>query len=155
MARNVFPTKSGAAFAWSILMTIAMSSFAMLFLPLLIACQPMPPRIPSPFGQPTADAPMTTQGIVMSVERPRPEDSQAFVHVVITPADQHPIRLVLAPGWYLEKSGLRFEPRETVEVRGKQVVQNGESSIVVQTVRQGDRNYVLRDEREQPTWLKP
>lgn len=98
---------------------------------------------------------MTTQGVVLSVERPRPEDTQAFVHVVITPADQRPVRLVLAPGWYLEKSGLHLEPRESVEVSGKHVVENGESTIVVQSVRQGGHSYVLRDERERPAWLKP
>lgn len=91
----------------------------------------------------------------MSVERPRPEDSQAFVHVVIAPTDQRSIKLVLGPGWYLEEKGLRFEPRQTVEVRGRQTTQSGESTIVVQSIRQGDRSYVLRDEREQPAWLDP
>lgn len=129
--------------------------FPMLSLAFLMGCQPVAPRVPSPFGQPTADAPLTTRGVILSVERPRPDDSQAFVHVVIAPADQQPIRLVLAPGWYLQKSGLRFEAREPVEVRGKYVVQNGEPSIVVQSVRQGDRSYVLRDERERPAWLEP
>lgn len=135
-------------------MKSAKSLWFTLPLALLGGCSPVPPRAPSPFGQPTAEAP-TTRGVVMSVERPRPEDSQAFVHVVIAPTDQQPIKLVLAPGWYLEEKGLRFEPQQTVEVRGRQTTQHGDSTIVVQSVRQGDRSYVLRDEREQPAWLKP
>jgi len=35
----------------------------------------------------------------------------------------------------------------------KHVIQNGEPSIVVQSVRQGERSYVLRDPQERPAWL--
>ena len=95
------------------------------------------------------------QGVVSSVERPRPEDGQAFVHIVITPSDTQPIRLVLAPGWYLEEQGIRFEPNQTVQASGKRVVENGQPSLVVQTLRRGEQSYILRDEREQPVWREP
>lgn len=97
---------------------------------------------------------ITMEGIVSSVERPRPEDSQAYVHLVVTPADGVPIRLVLAPGWYLDEQGIRLEPRQTVQVSGKRVVKDGQSGIVVQRLRRGDESYILRDEHEQPKWLK-
>jgi hypothetical protein len=118
-------------------------------------CQPQTPRIPTPFDKPSAGGPIAVDGVVLSVERPRPEDNQAFVHLVISPADSKPIRLVLAPGWYLEEKGLHFEPQQTIHANGKRVVQNGEPSIVVQTIRQGDRNYLLRDQSEAPAWTSP
>jgi hypothetical protein len=126
-----------------------------LVMALLIGCAPVTSQGLSQSGPSAAEASSTTRGVVLSVERPRPEDSQAFVHVVITPAEERPIRLVLAPGWYLEERGLRLEPQQAVEVRGRHVVQDGEPSIIVQSVRQGERSYILRDEREQPAWLKP
>ena len=98
---------------------------------------------------------MTLQGVVSSVERPRPEDGQAFVHIVVTPSDTQPIRLVLAPGWYLEEQGIRFEPNQTVQASGKRVVENGRPSLVVQTLRHGEQSYILRDESEKPVWREP
>lgn len=126
-----------------------------LLLAILATCKPIPSRIPTPFDQPHAGKPMTVEGVVLSVERPRPEDTQAFVHLVISPADRPPIRLVLAPGWYLEERGLRFEPRDTIQANGRPVVENGESNIIVQSIRQGDRSYLLRDQHDQPAWQEP
>jgi hypothetical protein len=93
--------------------------------------------------------------VVSSVERPRPDDAQTFVRIVLVPADKQPIRLVLAPGWYLEQQGIRFEPQQAVRVEGKRTEENGAPTIVVRRIHQGERSYVLRDEQEQPAWLKP
>jgi hypothetical protein len=125
-----------------------------LLLAILPACKPTPPRLPTPFNQPQAGRQTTIEGVVLSVERPRPDDSQTFVHVVISPADRTPIRLVLAPGWYLEEKGIRFEPRDLVQASGRRVVENGEPNIIVQSIRQGDR-YLLRNEQDQPVWHAP
>lgn len=117
-----------------------------------VACQPMlppPPNLAAP--QPAISA----QGTVLSVERPRPEDSQAFVHVTISPAGEQPVRLVLGPGWYLDQQGLHFEPNESLSAEGRAVVENGQQQIVVRRLTLGDRSYVLRDEAERPVWLKP
>jgi hypothetical protein len=117
------------------------------------ACQPTVPRIPSPVAAPGSN--VTARGTVLSVERPTPEDSQSFVHVTITPSDRNPVRLVLAPGWYLDEQGLRFEPRESISVEGRAVVEQGQRKIVVQRVQRGEHSYLLRDEHERPLWLKP
>lgn len=113
------------------------------------------PSLPMP--DPLAPGPVAAgvEGIVSSVERPRPEDAQAYVHVVITPRERQPIKLVLAPGWYLDRQGIRFEARESVRVEGREVLENGEPRIVVRRLHQGDRSYLLRDDNEQPVWLKP
>lgn len=108
---------------------------------------PMPPRELAAAGDPVA-----TQGIVSSVERPRPEDSQVFVHVVMTPGDQRPIRLTLAPGWYLDREGLDLAPNDAIRVEGNRAMRAGEPEIVVRRVYKGDRSYILRDERSRPVW---
>lgn len=128
---------------------------ARLLLPLLLGCQPLPPTAPPPLGQPSPNGSMVTEGVISSVERPRPEDAQTFVHVVMIPADKQPIRLVLAPGWYLDEHGIRFDPQQSLRVEGRRTVENGTPTIVVRSLQQGERSYILRDEQEQPAWLKP
>jgi len=125
-----------------------------LLMAVLLGCQPLPPQAPLQ-GQPSASGSMVTEGVISSVERPRPDDAQTFVHVVVTPAGKQPIRLVLAPGWYLDEQGIRFEPQQTLWVQGRHTLENGAPTIVVRSIRQGERSYVLRDEHEQPAWLKP
>lgn len=128
---------------------------SMLLLAVLNGCSSVAgTAVPPPRVDPRTESMITMEGIVSSVERPRPEDSQAYVHLVVTPADGVPIRLVLAPGWYLDEQGIRLEPRQTVQVSGKRVVKDGQSGIVVQRLRRGDESYILRDEHEQPKWLK-
>jgi hypothetical protein len=71
------------------------------------------------------------------------------------PRDQQPVRLVLAPGWYLDEQGLRFTPNESLRVEGTRGNEDGPTLIVVHRLQRGDRSYLLRDEREQPLWSKP
>ena len=121
---------------------------------LAAGCQP-PPHLPEPVGRPIAGDQATLQGVVLSVERPRPEDSQAYVHVLLAPAGQEPIRLVLAPRWYLDKQGIRYDANEKLTVRGQRVVEGRRSTVIARQVRQGDKSYILRDEKDRPAWLEP
>lgn len=119
-------------------------------------CQPrVPPHAPGPWTQPARAGSVVAEGVVLSVERPRPEDSQAYVHVVLEPSGGQPVRLVLAPGWYLDREGIRFDPRDPLRVEGKRASEEGTTTIVVERLQQGERSYVLRDEQERPAWLEP
>lgn len=118
----------------------------------IVACQPYGPPPPHEPLPPIASPQITAQGTVLSVERPRPEDSEAFVHVVIVPQDQRPVRLALGPGWYLERQGLRFAPSDPVLAKGRSVRRNGESTLEVETIEQGGKSYVLRDGQHRPAW---
>lgn len=124
----------------------------LVLLPLASACQPPPRRIPDPYSQPQAGSPSTLQGVISSVERPVPDDSRAYVHVVLTPFDRRPVRLVLAPGWYLEEQGLRLAPDDSLRVEGRRVVGDGGEAFVVKRVHHRDRDYDLRDDHDQPKW---
>jgi hypothetical protein len=92
------------------------------------------------------------EGVVSSVERPSPDDSKAYVHVVLTPSDRNPIRLVLAPGWYLDEQGLRLAPNDSLRVEGRHTQEGGAPAFVVRRLERGERAYELRDAREQPKW---
>ena len=119
------------------------------------SCAPTVPFPRRESAPPAASDRVSTQGVVLSVERPRPEDSQSFVHVVINPDDQRPIRLALAPGWYLDRQGLKFAPNDPIRVEGSRGSARGEPEIVVHRVYQGERSYILRDEQSRPVWLRP
>jgi len=115
----------------------------------------MPPHIPGATARPLASALVSMEGVVLSVERPRPEDNQSYVHVVLAPTGAEPIRLALAPGWYLDRQGIRYDAHENLRVEGRRGAEGEPSTLVVQRVHQGNRSYVLRDERDQPAWLTP
>ena len=118
------------------------------------SCQPRVPRVPGPWAEP-ARGTVIAEGVVLSEERPRPEDAQSYVHLLIEPRGEQPIRLVLAPGWYLDERGLRFAPNESVRVEGTRSSEGGPTLILVHRLQRGDRSYVLRDDRAQPVWSTP
>jgi hypothetical protein len=121
---------------------------AVALLAIAFGCQPRVPRLPD---GPIAERRVSAQGSVISVERPRPDDTQTYVHVLIAPADSQPVRLILAPGWYLDRQGLRFEPNQKVVVEGR-AARDGEPGIVVERISSGQRSYRLRDEQAKPLW---
>lgn len=137
-------------------MNILTKAGVALLLGALSSCQPREPRVPRPWASAApATGNVVAEGVVLSEERPRPEDTQSYVHVVLLPSDQQPIRLVLAPGWYLDAQGLRFVPNERLRVEGKRSDEGGPTLLVVHRLQRGDRSYMLRDERDQPAWSKP
>jgi hypothetical protein len=122
----------------------------------IMACQPrpFPPELPRHPNGPIADASVSTRGLVVSVERPRPEDSKSYVHVLISAEDRQPIRLILAPGWYLDQHGIRFEPEQAVTASGKRAVHGGQPSIVVERISTSQGTLLLRDEQDHPVWSR-
>jgi hypothetical protein len=65
---------------------------------------------------------------------------------------EQPVTVLLAPGWYLERSGVRFRNAERMEVRGSRVLRSGEPVIIASEVRQGETTVRLRDENGRPLW---
>ncbi len=120
-----------------------------------LGCQPpyLPPHPVVP-DVPLPERRVSAQGLVLSVERPRPEDAQSYVQVLIAPSGEQPIRLILAPGWYLDRQGIRFEPQQRVAAEGKRTVHQGQTSIMVERIATEQGSYELRDEQQQPVWLR-
>ncbi len=132
----------------------ARSGWVLLSLVGALGCQPpyIPPHPVVP-DVPLPERRVSAQGLVLSVERPRPEDAQSYVHVLIAPTGKQPIRLILAPGWYLDRQGIRFEPQQRVTAEGKRALHQGQASIMVERISTEHGSYRLRDEQEQPVWV--
>jgi hypothetical protein len=116
-----------------------------------LGCHPYGPDLPRHPDVPIPDQRVSLQGSVISVERPRPEDTKSYVHVLIAPTDKKPVRLILGPGWYLDRQGIYFEPHQNVVAEGR-AARDGESGIVVERISSGDRSYQIRDEQARPLW---
>ena len=133
----------------------ARSGWVLLSLVGALGCQatsaPPHPVVPD---APLSERSVNAQGVVLSVERPRPEDAQSYVHVLIAPTGGQPIRLILAPGWYLDGQGIRFEPQQRVSAQGTRAVHEGQAGIMVESISTEQGSYRLRDDQEQPAWLR-
>ena len=115
-----------------------------------LACAPVsyspPPSRP-------ADAPVSTaDGRIIGVERGSPSDPAAYVHLIVQPGSDAPIRVELGPGWYLDEQGLRFSKDEIVSVQGRSEVRANSSVFVARSIRKGEETIELRDEHGQPKW---
>lgn len=87
------------------------------------------------------------------MERKSPDDPSAYVHLLVSSGDR-PIRVELAPGWYLDEQGLRFSREEQVSVEGRRERRAGDEVIVARRLRRGTETIELRDEFDRPRWRK-
>jgi hypothetical protein len=96
----------------------------------------------------------TADGHVLGVERSNPENPESYVHIVVAIDGKEPVRVELAPGWYLDEQGLRFSKEDAVWVEGQRTVREGKTVVVARRVRNGDETIMLRDDHGRPAWLK-
>lgn len=94
----------------------------------------------------------TADGRVLGVERPLPEDPATNVHLIFQSRDEEPVRVELAPGWYLDEGKLHFDAKDDVTIEGRREVRNGKPVIVARSVRKGSTTLRLRDEEAHPLW---
>ncbi len=62
------------------------------------------------------------------------------------------ILAILAPQQYLDNSGVRLRPGESLHVRGSHAVKDGRPFIIATSVRQGDNHVQIRDRDGVPQW---
>lgn len=86
-------------------------------------------------------------------ELPSPQERLRQVAVVTLHADGKPVRVELAPRWFLEENGLKYAPQETLFVHGERTEIDGEPRIVAREVQQGAVRVRLRDEQGRPVWV--
>jgi hypothetical protein len=93
------------------------------------------------------------EGTVSRNDRlPSPEERLSEVAVITLHASGEPIRVELAPGWFLDEHGLKYSPEDRLLVTGERIEQNGESRLVASEVEQGGVRLRLRDEQGRPLW---
>jgi hypothetical protein len=93
------------------------------------------------------------EGTVSRVDPlPSPDERLRQVAVITLHSSGKPIRVELAPGWYLDEQGLKYTAEQKLYVLGERVEQNGEARLVAREVGQGRLRLRLRDERGRPLW---
>lgn len=106
----------------------------------------------SPGGARALPPPQTIDGEVIRVTSDSSQDALASgVHLVVQPEGRHPVRVALAPGWYLDEHGLRFEPGDRVHAAG---APSGDV-FVASDVSKGKQSVRLRDASGRPLWTEP
>lgn len=94
----------------------------------------------------------TVDGRVMGAdETPSEQQLDRNVRVKVNSA-AGPVVVHLGPGWYLDEKGLRYEPEQTVVVKGSKVKHRGEEVIIATEVQQGELLVPLRDPEGHPVW---
>lgn len=81
---------------------------------------------------------------------PQVQLQQVAVITLRTTGDR--VRVLLAPTWYLEQHGFGIDEDELVVVRGRQVLEDGEPSVLASEIQRGSRTLRLRDENGEPLW---
>jgi len=93
------------------------------------------------------------EGTVSRVDPlPSPDERLRQVAIITLHGSGKPIRVELAPGWYLDEKGLNYNPEQKLYVLGERVEQNGEARLVAREVGQGNLRLRLRDEQGRPLW---
>jgi hypothetical protein len=94
--------------------------------------------------------PAWISGQIMGVDRiPVDEYNESTMHVVVTTETKENVRLDLGPGWYMEESGLTFEPQQQIEFRGQP---NADGSYVTHSLRRGQQTVEIRHPDGSPRW---
>jgi hypothetical protein len=115
------------------------------------ACAHSAPPAAQPYSR-SADTPsFTADGRVLAVENDLAGNRLTYVRLVISDGDP-PLRVELAPGWYLDQQGLRFSKDDRVTIEGTKVEQDGKSVVVARSVRTDNQTVILRDEEGRPRW---
>lgn len=100
-----------------------------------------------------AAAPVTVEGTVSRFERLPPAEKQLQENAVITmSAEGKLIRVELAPGWFLDEQGLRFQREQAIIVTGMRHADEDVDIIVADEVMQDGRRIRLRDLNGKPLW---
>lgn len=120
----------------------------------LFACAPSLQTGP---GDPAARRPppvWTVDGRVLGVERSVPDSPATYVSIVVQNDRDETFRVELAPGWYLDRQGLRFSEEDRVQVEGRRESRDGGTVIVARRIRSGASVIELRDADERPAWTR-
>lgn len=115
------------------------------------SCGEAPPTPRAALGRPPISA---ADGEVMGVnEVPVNDWLNQNLRVTVRPGNEEIVEVELAPGWYLEQNGLRFEPGDRIVVEG--TTRTREGVLVAERVRKGNTTVLLRNASGEPLWRTP
>ncbi len=82
------------------------------------------------------------------------DGTETFTHLVLSVGEGEMILVALAPTYFLQSNNMLFTRGETVEVTGSMVGQGERTFIIATSVKKGDRELELRDQKGVPLWLE-
>jgi len=95
----------------------------------------------------------TLKGQVAAVERYVPgRGGTAYGLRLTMKTDRETISVILGPAWYIEAQQFKFEPGDTVEVKGSRMSVQGQPAMIAAEVKKGDKSLKLRNETGNPLW---
>ena len=96
----------------------------------------------------------TDEGEVLSVEKVMPMKGMSHgVHFTLK-SDKGTVSVHLGPSWYIEKEGIKVQPKDRVTVSGSRITLDGKSVIIADEIRKGGKTWKLRDDKGIPLWRR-
>lgn len=95
----------------------------------------------------TVSGKITQVDSLKSIHQDQPPGTQLVLKI-----KKHSLYVHLAPDWYLERQEMQFKVGDQIEVTGSKVERDGEIILLVQSVRKGNQQMILRDENGMPYW---
>lgn len=91
---------------------------------------------------------------MIGVDQRTPEEQLRYgLRIKLQPQGSPLVVVELAPGWYLDRQGLRFFERDRLSILGSSSA--GDPVLHAQTVSKGSLTVRLRDEQGRPVWESP
>jgi hypothetical protein len=96
----------------------------------------------------------TDSGEVVSVQKIVPMRGMSGGLHFILKSDKGTISVHLGPVWFLEKEGIKIEPKDRVTVSGSRITFKGKPAIIAAEIRKGEKTWKLRDDNGVPLWSR-
>jgi hypothetical protein len=97
----------------------------------------------------------TVKGEVLSLGTMPPQTNDVgTMRSAVLKTEQGEITVCLGPDWYLAELKIPLKTGDQLEVTGSKIDLGGKPTILVRTLKQGDKSATFRTERGFPVWLK-
>jgi hypothetical protein len=96
----------------------------------------------------------TDSGEVVSVQKIAPMRGMSGGLHFILKSDKGTISVHLGPVWFLEKEGIKIEPKDHVTVSGSRIAFKGEPALIASEIKKGEKTWKLRDDNGFPLWSR-
>ncbi|RJR35399.1 MAG: DNA-binding protein [Deltaproteobacteria bacterium] len=103
-----------------------------------------------------AGAVTTMSGEVVAVDKYTPGrgGSSYGLHLTLK-TDKETLPVILGPAWYVEQQHFTVAAKDQVKIKGSRVSVQGQSMLIAQEVKKGDKILKMRNDKGFPLWAGP
>jgi len=97
----------------------------------------------------------TLKGEVMTKDTITPvkgQNARPAVGMTLKKGDNYAVYVHLGPQWYFDKQDLSINIGDKVEITGSKIMVEGETVILVSSIKKGDKIWQFRDQQGFPYW---